>query len=73
MTRLKIKEVAELQGMSQRRLSRITGIDIKHVQKVFRRPTSIVYTATLDKYAKALGVDASQLIETVPDEEERQQ
>jgi transcriptional regulator with XRE-family HTH domain len=69
VTRLKIKEVAELQGMSQRRLSRITCIDIKHVQKVFRRPTSIVNTATLDKYAKALGVDASQLIETVPDEE----
>ncbi|HVB60726.1 MAG TPA: helix-turn-helix transcriptional regulator [Ktedonobacteraceae bacterium] len=69
MTRLKIKEVAVAKGMSQRRLSRLTGIDIKGIQRVFRFPFSNVTTFTLDKFAKALEVDASELIETVPDEE----
>lgn len=67
-TRLRIKEVAQGKGYSQRKLSRLTGIDIKNVQKVFRRPLSIVKTDTLDKYAKALGVDVSELVETVEDE-----
>ncbi|HVB59912.1 MAG TPA: helix-turn-helix transcriptional regulator [Ktedonobacteraceae bacterium] len=68
-TRLKIKEVMQAQGMSQRKLCRLTGIDVKNVQRVLRRPIGIVNTATLDKYAKALGVDVSLLVETVPDEE----
>lgn len=70
MTRLKIKEMAEAKGISQRKLCRLTGIDIKNIQKVFRRPNSVVTTATLDKFAKALGVDVSELVETIPDPED---
>lgn len=68
MVRLKIKEVAEQKGMSQRKLSRLSGVDIKNVQRIFREPTSIVTTETLDKLAKVLGVDVRELIESVPDE-----
>lgn len=68
MVRLKIKEVAEQKGMSQRKLSRLSGVDIKNIQRIFREPTSIVTTETLDKLAKVLGVDARELIESVPDE-----
>lgn len=68
-TRLRIKEVMDAKGMSQRKIVRATGIDVKNVQRVVRNPLSIVNTATLDKYAKALGVDVSELVQTVPDEE----
>ncbi len=67
MIRLKIKEVAAAKGVSQRKLSLRSEVDIKTVQKIYRYPYSIVTTETLDKLAKVLGVDASELIESVPD------
>lgn len=68
MVRLKVKEVALAKGISQRQLSIRSGIDLKNVQKIYRRPTSNVTTYTLDKIAKVLGVDVSELLESVPDE-----
>jgi DNA-binding Xre family transcriptional regulator len=68
MIRLKVKEVAIAKGFSQRRLSLRSGVDIRTVQSIFRHPHKIVTTETLDKLAKVLGVDASELIESVPDE-----
>ena len=66
MIRLKVKELAVAQGLSQRKLARMANIDIKNIQKIFRYPTTkIVTTETLDKLAKALHVDASELIESV--------
>lgn len=68
MTRLKVKEIAEAKHISQRRLSMRSGVDIRTIQKIYRDPYKIVTTETLDKIAKILGVDASELIESVPDE-----
>ena len=68
MIRLKVKEVAAEKGVSQRQLALRSGIDIKNVQKIFRQPTSIVTTETLDKLAKVLGVNAAELIESIADE-----
>lgn len=67
MTRLKVKEVAAARYISQRKLSMLSGVDIRTVQKIYRDPYKIVTTETLDKLAKVLGVDASELIESVPD------
>ncbi len=67
MIRLKVKEVAREKGFSQGKLSRASDVDIKTLQRIFQHPTTIVTTETLDKLAKALGVDASELIESVPD------
>jgi len=67
MIRLKVKEVAAAKGISQRQLALRSGVDIKNIQKIFRYPTSIVTTETLDKLAKVLGVDAAELIESIPD------
>lgn len=72
MIRLKIKEVAAIKGVSQRKLSLRSEVDIKTIQKIYRYPYSIVTTETLDKLAKVLGVDASELIESVPDDAEAQ-
>jgi transcriptional regulator with XRE-family HTH domain len=69
MIRLKVKEVAKEKGISQRQLSLRSGVDIRTVQRVFRNPMKIITTETLDRFAKVLGVDASELIESVPDDE----
>jgi DNA-binding Xre family transcriptional regulator len=63
--RLKVKEVATRKGISQRQLSIRSGIEIKNIQRIMRNPFSNVTTETLDKLAKVLGVDASELIESV--------
>jgi DNA-binding Xre family transcriptional regulator len=63
--RLKVREVAARKGISQRQLSIRSGITIKNIQRIFRKPDSNVTTETLDKLAKVLGVDASELIESV--------
>jgi len=41
----------------------------KNIQKIFRRPYSVVTTETLDKLARVLGVDASELIESLEGDE----
>lgn len=65
MIKLKVKDIAEQKGISQRRLSIISGVDINTVRSIFRNPYRTVNTATLDKFAMALRVDASELIESV--------
>jgi len=67
--RLKVKEVAQAKGMSQGRLQRRADVDVKTIRKIYQNPYVIINTDTLDKLAKALGVDASELIESVPDDE----
>lgn len=70
MVRLKVKEVAQRKGISQRQLSLRSGVDVNRVRTIFRHPTTtVVNTDTLDKLAKVLGVDVSELIENVPDNE----
>lgn len=68
MVRLKIRELAQQKGVSQGRLSRISDVDIKTIKRIYRDPLTIVTTETLGKIAKALQVDASELIESVTDE-----
>lgn len=69
MIRLKVKEVAQARGVSQRQLFLITGIDLKHIQRLFRDPTRNTTTYTLNKIAKALNItDIADLLEIVPDE-----
>ena len=66
--RLKVKEIAHHKSVSQGRLSRISDVDIKTIKRIYRDPMTIVTTETLGKIATALDVDASELIENAPDE-----
>ncbi|HLI70681.1 MAG TPA: helix-turn-helix transcriptional regulator [Ktedonobacteraceae bacterium] len=68
MIRLKVKEVAEQKGLSQAKLSRVADVDIKVIRRIYRYPTESVTTAVLDRVAKALGVDVTQLLESIPDD-----
>lgn len=69
MFRLKVKDVAQQKGFSQRRLFLRSGVDIRTVRRIFRDPHAVITVETLEKLARALEVDVSELIESVPDEE----
>lgn len=68
MIRLKVKELAEQRGISQNRLSHLAVLDIKVIRKMFQQPTASFTTYALGRVATALGVDITELLETVPDE-----
>ena len=68
MVRLKVKEMAQQRGVSQRQLYLRSGVDIKTLQRMYRDPYTVVTNATLGKLAKVLGVDSSELIEGVSDD-----
>lgn len=68
MIRLRVKEIAKEKGISQGKLSRIANIDENTLKRIYRNPTGIVSTDTLNKLAKALDVPVTALIEDVPDE-----
>ncbi len=48
---------------------RRSGLDIKVVQRVYRDEHANITLITLDRIAQALGVDASELIESEKEEE----
>ncbi len=66
MIRLKVKEVAEAKGIGLNKLSRTADINIKTIRRIFRNPTEIITTETLDKLATALEVDVCELITHIP-------
>ena len=66
MIRLKIKEVAQQKGFSMSRLSRESNMAYKTIQTIWRDPNHEVTTTTLNKLARTLGVDPSELIEYIP-------
>jgi len=70
MIRLRVKELARQKGISQTRLGQLALIDTDRMRKIFRHGDSDHINLTLvvlDRLAKALEVDASELIESVPD------
>lgn len=69
MIRLKIREIAAEKKISMRKLSKSADIAYNTLRTIYRDPYRQITTGTLDRLAKALGVDASELIESVPDEE----
>jgi DNA-binding Xre family transcriptional regulator len=69
--RLKVREAAQRQGISQTRLGQLAFIDVERMRKIWRGGTSESANLTLqvlDRIATALQVDASELIESVPNE-----
>lgn len=71
MIRYRVKEIAERKGISQTRLGQLALLDMERMRRIWRDGTSDNANVTmqvLDRLAKALGVDASELIESVPDE-----
>jgi transcriptional regulator with XRE-family HTH domain len=70
MIRLRVKEIAKQKGISQLKLGRMADIDAERMRRIFRYGDSAHSNLTLtslDRIAKALGVDASDLIERIPE------
>lgn len=68
MFRLKVREVAQQKGISQRQLFLRSGIDITIVRRIFHDPHTNLTVLTLARLAKVLQVDVSELIESTPDD-----
>lgn len=69
--RLKIKETMQEKKMSLRQLAKRSEVDINRVRDLMRDPFQNVTTITLQKLADVLGVDVSELLESVPDEPQK--
>lgn len=72
MIRLRIKEVAKRKGITQTRLAHLAFIENSRMRLIYRYPDSEHVNLTLqvlDRIAKALQVDISELLESVPDTE----
>lgn len=68
-TKLRIKELAQEKGWTQAKLGRAADINPRTMQGIYHDPYRDVAYSTLMKIAKVLGVEVSDLIEEVPDEE----
>ena len=69
MVRIKVKEVAKSKGISQSKLSRLADVNVSTIQRIYRNPTTTnINIFTLEKIARALDVNVSELIESIPDE-----
>lgn len=67
MIRLKVADVAREKKVSMRKLAKNSGLAYNTIRLIYRDPYRGIDLPTLDKLAKALQVDASELIESVPD------
>ena len=72
MIRLRVKELAQTKGISQGKLSRMSDVDENTIKRIYRNPTAIVSTETINKLAAALGVATTDIIEDIPDPEHQQ-
>ncbi len=70
MYRLKVRELAEAQGLSQTKLSQRAEVDIKVIRRIFRNDHENVSLPVLDRIAKVLHIPIQDLLESVPDEHE---
>jgi DNA-binding Xre family transcriptional regulator len=67
MIRLKVKELAEQQGLNMAQLARKADIDQRTLRRIYRDPTQEISTLVLGKLATALNVSPGDLLEVVDD------
>ncbi|MBV9689620.1 MAG: helix-turn-helix transcriptional regulator [Ktedonobacteraceae bacterium] len=71
MTRLRVKEIAEVKGFNQSSLSRASNVSFNTVKRIFRDPYHNVTRDILERLAKALGVGMAELYEEEPNDREK--
>ncbi|GHO44567.1 helix-turn-helix domain-containing protein [Ktedonospora formicarum] len=64
--RLRVKEIAEAQGISTAKLARKADLDNRTVYRIVRDPFAEITTVTLGRLADALGVSVKDLVEDAP-------
>jgi DNA-binding Xre family transcriptional regulator len=71
-TRLQVKEVANKKGISLTKLSQRSEVAYNTVRRIWREPYTDVTLSTLQRLADVLGVDVSELVLSVPEENNKQ-
>jgi len=69
MIRLRLKEVLEEKGITQAKLSRLTDVSMNTIQTIVHNPYHDVALSTLERIAKGLKIEVSELYEVLPDTE----
>ncbi len=72
MIRLRIREIAETRGINMSKLSRMSDVNYNTIRGIWDDPNRDIAVTTLEKIAKALRVDVSDLYEIVPDDGDTQ-
>jgi len=65
--RLRVREVAEKQGLNMAQLARKADIDQRTLRRIYRDPTQEISTNVLAKLATALSVTPAELLEVIDD------
>lgn len=66
MIKLKLKEILQEKKISQSKLSRMADVSLNTIQQMYHDPFHDAVLSTLDRLAKALRVDVSDLYEVLP-------
>lgn len=69
MVRLKIREIAEAKKINMSKLSRMADLNYNTIRAIWDNEMKDVTVSTLEKIARALKVDVSELIEVLPDKD----
>jgi transcriptional regulator with XRE-family HTH domain len=67
MLRLRVKELAEGQGLNRNQLQLKSGVTLPLLTRYWNNNTESVTLDALDKIARALGVKATDLLEDIED------
>lgn len=63
MIKLRVKELADKQGLNISQLARKADVDRRTIARIYKDPTQEISTTVLDKIATALNVKPSELID----------
>ena len=68
MYRLKVRQIAESQGITRTKLSHLTEMQYETINGIWHDTQRDISLTTMLKLAKALGVGVGDLYEVLPDE-----
>lgn len=69
MIKLKVREIADARRINMAKLSRMADVNYNTIRAIYDNPNRNVAVTTLEKIAKALKVEVTDLYEIIPDEE----
>lgn len=68
MYRLRVRQIAESQGISRTKLSHLTEMQYETINGIWHDTQRDISLTTMLKLARALGVEVNDLYEVLPDE-----
>jgi len=69
MIKLKVREIADARRINMAKLSRKADANYNTIRAIYDNPNREVVVTTLEKIAKALKVEVTDLYEIIPDDE----